>query len=49
MSGKLFAAKSQFDVNGEVQTIICGQLCVGHEVGSVPMKRKEKLTSDNYS
>lgn len=49
MSGILFAAKSQLDVNAKVQTIICGQLFVGHKVGSVPMKWKEKVSSDNCS
>lgn len=49
MSGILFAAKSQLDGNAKVQTIICGQLFVSHKVGSVPMKRKEKVSSDNCS
>ena len=49
VSGMLFAAKSQLDVNAKVQTIICGQLFLGHKVGSVPMKMKEKVSSDNFS
>lgn len=49
VSGILFAAKSQLDVNAKVQTIICGQLFLGHKVGSVPMKMKEKVSSDNCS
>ena len=49
VSGILFAAKSQLDVNAKVETIICGQLFLGHKVGSEPMKMKEKVSSDNCS
>ena len=49
MSGILFAARSQLDVNAHEQTIIYRQLFVGHVVGSVPMKRTKKVAIDNCS
>ena len=45
MSRVLFCSQTQLDNIAHEQTIICGQLFVGHLVGSRPMKRRANFTS----
>ena len=43
MSRILFAAKTQLNDIAHKQTIICGQLFVGHVVGSPPVERRKSF------